>query len=688
MRPWTHWTGLPSGPVNELKSIWLGRTNRTIWTRPTVGAGEISGVTDFAGIDFIQDSAGTRRGRYIGMLRAGGMVALLTSALGVHGQEHSSSNRFFLPQNPVAAAYVLGRLSSQELIAAPRSEYVYVALLQRKGLERKYRVEALEGLSRIRKTDPLTELVRSLAELDKRGVEATETIQELGQVLMRFRPQELLAKRSALEKLVRESALPLTRQIGLAAMMTAEQSFEAVWNRAATNSSQFVDLLLSVPLVMPAQLRSGLYGRTEELVRTSNSSEVKRAAMSALVAMPGHEVESFKTLAGIVQSRPEQEAAIASLQQISKNTWPKELIAPLETNLVAYLQAIPSSDRTGVRFSNALELATEAATLLPDESARSLRRALRGLGPAVFVLHAVYEQMRFDKQLLVVEAGKPVAIRLQNDDAMPHNLAILTPGALEEIGSTAEKMPAEPDAQGRLYVPASPKVLYATKLVLPGQTVQLAFTAPAEPGEYSFVCTFPGHWRRMVGTLAVVQDVEAYLATHAAALRPTITEWKLADLQPVLAQMSDRDLAEGAELFTKLACAQCHKLGESGYSYGPSLTDVFIRYKNDRASVLQQILEPSKIIEDRYRNFSFELKDSEPVLGMVLKEDAETITVQTGPADSLIQVLKKSDILKRSPQASSPMPLGLLNALSKDQILDLLAYLETGGNLPRHHHSQ
>jgi putative heme-binding domain-containing protein len=287
----------------------------------------------------------------------------------------------------------------------------------------------------------------------------------------------------------------------------------------------------------------------------------------------------------------------------------------------------------------------------------------------------------------VVEAGKPVAITLQNDDAMPHNLAILAPGALEEVGQAAEKMPAEPDAEGRLYVPVSSKVLHATKLVPPGQKLQLAFTAPLEPGEYPFVCTFPGHWRRMVGTLAVAQDVEAYVAAHAADLQPKVTEWKVADLEPELAQAgSHRDTEQGKELFTRLACVQCHKLGESGYAYGPSLTDVFTRYKNDRASVLLQILEPSKIIEDRYRNFSFEIKDGETVTGMVLKEDAESITVQTGPADSLVQVLKKSDILKRSPLASSPMPLGLLNSLSKEQILDLLAYLEAGGRLPKHHH--
>jgi len=71
---------------------------------------------------------------------------------------------------------------------------------------------------------------------------------------------------------------------------------------------------------------------------------------------------------------------------------------------------------------------------------------------------------------------------------------------------------------------------------------------------------------------------------------------------------------------------------------------------------------------------------------MVLKEDNQNLTIQTGPADSLIQVLHKSEIQKRHGQASSPMPIGLLNALSKGQIFDLLAYLQSGGRAVQEHH--
>jgi putative heme-binding domain-containing protein len=217
--------------------------------------------------------------------------------------------------------------------------------------------------------------------------------------------------------------------------------------------------------------------------------------------------------------------------------------------------------------------------------------------------------------------------------------------------------------------------------------MQLAFNAPSEEGDYPFVCTFPGHWLRMSGTLVVTRDLEAYLASHTLSQEPKLTEWKLSDFLADLPQAgAGRDLETGRELFSKLACVTCHKLGASGYSFGPELTDVFARYKGDRAAVLQQILEPSKVIDDRYRNFNFDLKNGEPMLGIVLKEDDQSVTIQTGPADTLIQTLKKSEIQQRRPQASSPMPIGLLNSLSKQQIFDLLAYLESGGKAPAHEH--
>ena len=59
-------------------------------------------------------------------------------------------------------------------------------------------------------------------------------------------------------------------------------------------------------------------------------------------------------------------------------------------------------------------------------------------------------------------------------------------------------------AQQQQYVPDLPVVLFSTKLVDPGQTVVAQFRAPAQPGQYPYICTFPAHFRTMNGILNVV----------------------------------------------------------------------------------------------------------------------------------------------------------------------------------------
>ncbi|MBI3417113.1 MAG: c-type cytochrome [Verrucomicrobia bacterium] len=602
-------------------------------------------------------------------------------------EDDTPKKTWFLPKSPTAAAYVLNRLSNKELMEAPRSEFVFVALLQRAGLERKHRFEALDGLAKARGTDPLTELIGGISELDKKGEESEPVLRELGGLLLQNKSADLIAKRALLEKLATEAQMPVSRQLGFAAMVTANGSIEKVWAQVEADASKLADLLLAVPLLRDANLRATLYPKIQPLLQKSDPAEVRRAAITAIAAVPGRDAETFNTLAGFVKSGTERAAAVVSLQRIPRKSWPKDQAEALIESLIAYLKTVPPDQRTEADAMNAFQFATDLNALLPPEKASGIGKSLRSMGVSVFVVRTILEQMLYDKTLLVVEAGKPVEIILVNDDSMPHNLVITLPGAVEEIGNVAEKMPLEPDAQGRLYVPASPKILYATKMVDVGQRAKLAFTAPSEPGDYQYVCTFPGHWRRMLGTLAVVPDVEAYLSSHATT-EPKFTEWKVEDLAPDLMKAgATRNLASGKDFFTKLACAQCHKLGAEGNNFGPELTDVFARHKNDRAEVLRQILEPSLVIVDRYRNFEFELKNGDTVTGMIVKEDAEVVTAQSGASDALIQVLKKSDIKSRQPQASSLMPLGLLNSLSKEQILDLLAYIEAGGKIPAHEHA-
>jgi azurin len=74
---------------------------------------------------------------------------------------------------------------------------------------------------------------------------------------------------------------------------------------------------------------------------------------------------------------------------------------------------------------------------------------------------------------------------------------------LEKIGKAADKMITDPNGATNNYVPEMPEILFATALVNPDQTVRLRFTAPAKPGDYPYICTFPGHWRLMNGVMTV-----------------------------------------------------------------------------------------------------------------------------------------------------------------------------------------
>ena len=116
-------------------------------------------------------------------------------------------------------------------------------------------------------------------------------------------------------------------------------------------------------------------------------------------------------------------------------------------------------------------------------------------------IRTVIEEMRYDMASFTVEAGKPVKLWFYNSDYMPHNLVIGQIGSAEEIGNAAEAQGADGFALG--FVPDSDKVIASSKLLNHKQFEVLDFVAPTVPGDYDFLCTFPGHWKLMRGVMKV-----------------------------------------------------------------------------------------------------------------------------------------------------------------------------------------
>ncbi len=354
------------------------------------------------------------------------------------------------------------------------------------------------------------------------------------------------------------------------------------------------------------------------------------------------------------------------------------------------------AERTLPAAVDSLQLADTLAGLLPAEEARKVRKELGDLGVRVIRVGTVLEQMIYDKERLVMQAGKPVEIVFENTDTMPHNLVFLQPGALEEIGELAEKTALEPSAMDRHYVPVSGKILLASHLVQPRSMQRLAFTAPKKPGVYPYVCTYPGHWRRMHGALYVVADLdryqenpEGYLAKNALPIADELLkfnrprkEWKFEDLDSSTKTLSERSFASGKQMFTIASCVSCHKFGGQGQEFGPDLTKLDPKWTT--ADVLKHILEPSLKIDDKYRTYTFTLSSGKQVTGMILEETKTAVKLIENPLAAAKPIeLKVATIESRTRSETSIMPKGLLDKLTREEILDLLAYVASGVN-PKH----
>ncbi|HND51568.1 MAG TPA: c-type cytochrome, partial [Pirellulaceae bacterium] len=423
---------------------------------------------------------------------------------------------------------------------------------------------------------------------------------------------------------------------------------------------------------------------------------VRRAAMNALTTMRGQETTVFAALAPFVKDDTERAYAVRALQRLPKATWPADQAPELIATLTAAVRKTPVKDRTSPTALDALEFADALAGLLPADAAKKSRAELAELGVRVIRIGTVFERMSYDKEVIVVRAGKPVEFILDNNDLMPHNLAITLPGALEEIGLLGEATAQQPSAGERGYIPQSSKILLASRLLQPRESQKLSFVAPREPGVYPYVCTYPGHWRRMYGAMYVVEDLdeyqanpEAYLAANKIDVKDALlkdrrprTQWKFEDLADIMKEMSEhggRNFGNGKQLFTVASCVACHKLGGVGNEIGPDLAKLDEKWQP--LDIVKEILDPSLKINEKYQTYVFELNSGKTITGLILEEKPDQVKVIENPlAKTPPVVIKKSDIAERTKSPTSLMPKGLLDKLTRDEILDLIAYLAARGD--------
>ena len=164
------------------------------------------------------------------------------------------------------------------------------------------------------------------------------------------------------------------------------------------------------------------------------------------------------------------------------------------------------------------------------------------------------------------------------------------------------------------------------------------------------------------------------------APRETVREWTMADLTDAIAS-DDHDyrFERGKQMFAVAQCYKCHRMSGTGGILGPDLTGAGGRFSSK--DLLTSIIEPHKEISDQYGATQFLTTAGRVVVGKVINMSGDKISVLTNMLDpSDLTSVDRKEIESVSPARTSMMPSGLLDTLKKDEILDLLAYLRSGGN--------
>jgi azurin len=377
-------------------------------------------------------------------------------------------------------------------------------MLGRSDLADNDRNQALVELAALKKEPPTRALLDTFTYVDK----DPKARANLARMLPIMQAPELQQFRSAIADLSTAHPEETVRPYALAALIIADGSFDHIWRSEDHITQDQIDILKAIPLINDQDLRDTAHDRIHSLLQLDQEdSNVRKAAIAAAASLQNRHKETFKSLANLIQRQIEVPTAAMAMRSMPIQAWDHTAAAPTVAAIITWAKQVLVQDRTQADYAGTVQLANDLAKLAPPADAAKFAPQLKDLHVDMFVVSTVREQMRYDTTRLTVEPRKTVAIILQNNDFMPHNLVIVKPGKRQEIGTqTATMKPDELDSEGRAYLPKGADIIAATRLIEPGHFQKISFTAPAQPGTYEFFCSYPNHWQSMWGTLVVTSE--------------------------------------------------------------------------------------------------------------------------------------------------------------------------------------
>ena len=187
--------------------------------------------------------------------------------------------------------------------------------------------------------------------------------------------------------------------------------------------------------------------------------------------------------------------------------------------------------------------------------------------------------------------------------------------------------------------------------------------------------------------MVVVDDLQAWESNPVKPKDPIgnqrqfVKKWNAADFSNDDEFISeDRSIESGKRIFTEATCAQCHRLGNFGgvgANVGPALDDLYLKWKKDRSVVMKHIFDPSDHVVEKYKMYIVATDDGLTRSGLVVSQNDSYVELLESGSVSKTTKIPRDEIEEMVESTKSIMPKALLDSFTKEEILDLMVYLES-----------
>ncbi|MEZ5329893.1 MAG: plastocyanin/azurin family copper-binding protein [Verrucomicrobiales bacterium] len=357
------------------------------------------------------------------------------------------------PTSDLGRRFALKIIPVEELRQLPMDPMVAEAILRRPDCSIEEKERAMQAAMKEKNLSRARILVDAIGNLK---ADETGAVKTLTPLLLNTDPEDIQRHLLQLTQFASSAPTDEIRHLILAGLTVAEGNMGV----ASLSGQPARDLYLSLLLIDHEETLNACYQPIRQAMLKYQNDETRRAAFLAIAHIPANRASTFKLLSkNILDATHRNErrfAAIEALNLIPQAEWPEKL-KPYVMNAIT-IKAVPAA-------------------------------------------------LLYDQKEIKVRAGQALKLTFENDDSQDHNLVIGTPGSLQEIGLAAVQMVALPNEEGlrKNYIPELPSVLAGTPIIGKGKSETLTLFAPSTPGDYIFVCTYPGHFGTMNGVMEVLE---------------------------------------------------------------------------------------------------------------------------------------------------------------------------------------